>query len=167
MTPPRHAANAALRGLFLLRRVQLRGEHHRERVVTQDEESRYLAAGDQMADIATVLIDTGMRPEENSRLRWESVSWTNGHCGTLQVTHGKTAAARRMLPMSPRVRRLLERRWEAAKNPADGWVWAAATASGQRRAIHHEETAPAGTTAQWRASLRALLASSYVSHSPG
>lgn len=109
----------------------LRGEHHRERVVTPDEEARYLAAaGEQMADIATVLIDTGMRPEENSRLRWECVSWTNGHCGTLQVTHGKTAAARRMLPMSPRVRSLLERRWLAAKNPAEGWVWAAATASG-------------------------------------
>jgi hypothetical protein len=43
----------------------LRGEHHRERVVTPDEESRYLAmAGELMADIATVLIDTGMRPEE-------------------------------------------------------------------------------------------------------
>ena len=61
-----------------------------------DEESRYMAAaGELMADIATVLIDTGMRPEENSRLRWESISWSNGHCGTLQVTHGKTAAARR------------------------------------------------------------------------
>ena len=80
--------------------------------------------------IATVLIDTGMRPEENSRLRWESVNWSNGHCGTLQVTHGKTAAARRMLPLSPRVRALLERRWEAGKMPAEGWVWATATASG-------------------------------------
>jgi hypothetical protein len=38
----------------------LRGEHHRERVVLPEEEARYLAAaGDQMADIATVLIDTG------------------------------------------------------------------------------------------------------------
>jgi integrase len=48
----------------------LRGEHHRERVVTRDEEVRYLAAASVlMGDIATVLIDTGMRPEENSRLR--------------------------------------------------------------------------------------------------
>ena len=109
----------------------LRGEHHRERVVLPEEEARYLgAAGELMADIATVLIDTGMRPEENSRLRWESISWSNGHCGTLQVTHGKTAAARRMLPMSPRVRALLERRWEVAKTPSEGWVWATATASG-------------------------------------
>jgi integrase len=109
----------------------LRGEHHRERVITPDEEMRYLAAAnDQMADIAIVLIDTGMRPEENARLRWESISWTNGRCGSLQVTHGKTSAARRMLPMSPRVRALIEKRWEAAKNPAEGWVWTAATASG-------------------------------------
>jgi integrase len=109
----------------------LRGEHHRERVITPEEESRYLAsAGELMADIATVLIDTGMRPEENARLRWESVSWVNGHCGTLQVTHGKTAAARRMLPLSPRVRVLLESRWNAAQRPLEGWVWASGTVSG-------------------------------------
>jgi integrase len=109
----------------------LRGEHHRERVVLPEEEARYLAAaGELMADLATVLIDTGMRPEENSRLRWESISWSNGQFGTLQVTHGKTAAARRMLPMSPRVRRILQGRWGAAKMPSDGWVWATATASG-------------------------------------
>jgi integrase len=109
----------------------LRGEHHRERVVLPEEEARYLAAaGELMADIATVLIDTGMRPEENSRLRWESIGWSNGQCGTLQVTHGKTAAARRMLPLSPRVRAVLERRWDAAKRPSEGWIWATATASG-------------------------------------
>jgi integrase len=79
----------------------LRGEHHRDRVVLPEEEARYLAAaGELMSDIATVLIDSGMRPEENSRLRWESIGWSNGHCGTVQVTHGKTAAARRMLPVS-------------------------------------------------------------------
>jgi integrase len=109
----------------------LRGEHHRERVVTPDEESKYLgAAGELMADLAAVLIDTGMRPEENARLRWESISWVNGQYGTLQVTHGKTAAARRMLPLSPKVRSILERRWNAAQRPEEGWVWAAGTASG-------------------------------------
>jgi integrase len=49
----------------------MRGEHHRERVITIEEEALYLgAAGDLMADIATILVDTGMRPEENARLRW-------------------------------------------------------------------------------------------------
>jgi integrase len=109
----------------------LRGEHHRERVVTRDEEMRYLAsAGEQMADITTVLIDTGMRPEENSRLRWEYIGWSNGQYGTLRVTHGKTAAARRMIPMTPRVRSVLERRWNACDCPTEGWVWTAATQSG-------------------------------------
>ena len=109
----------------------LRGEHHREHVVLPEEEGRYLAAaGELMADVATVLVDTGMRPEENSRLRWESIGWSNGPCGTLQVTHGKTAAARRRLPLSPRVRAVLDRRWEAANRPSEGWVWATATASG-------------------------------------
>ena len=109
----------------------LRGEHHREHVVTPEEEAKYLkAAGPLMNDVATVLIDTGMRPEENARLRWESVSWANGQYGTLQVTHGKTAAARRMLPLSRRVRSILEIRWEGAKRPLEGWVWATKTASG-------------------------------------
>jgi integrase len=109
----------------------LRGAAHRERVVTREEEALYLAsAGELMADVAVVLIDTGLRPEENFRLRWESVSWTNGQQGTLQVTHGKTAAARRMLPLSPRIRLLLEKRWQASDRPAEGWVWAAATQSG-------------------------------------
>ena len=109
----------------------LRGEHHREQVVSREEEAKYLAAaGELMADIATVLSDTGMRPEENARLRWETIRWHNGQHGTLQVTHGKTAAARRMLPLSPRVRTLLERRWCTAKEPLDGWVWSAPTKSG-------------------------------------
>ena len=109
----------------------LRGEQPRERVVTPIEESLYLgAASEFMADVATILVDTGMRPEENARLQWEYVSWSNGQCGTLRVTHGKTSAARRMLPLSPRVRAMLERRWRAAGRPAEGWVWPSQTASG-------------------------------------
>ena len=73
----------------------LREAHQRDRVVTREEEARYLAAADELlADVATVLVDTGMRPEENSRLRWERISWASGQQGALQVTHGKTAAAR-------------------------------------------------------------------------
>ncbi len=109
----------------------LRGEEQREHVVIPEEEARYLAAaGELMTDIATVLSDTGMRPDENARLRWESVSWDNGQNGTLQVTHGKTAAARRMLPLSPRVRSILHRRWQTAKMPLEGWVWSSETKSG-------------------------------------
>jgi integrase len=109
----------------------LRGERHRERVVTPREEALYLtAAPEPLGSIATVLADTGMRPEECFRLRWEALTWVNGRHGSLLVTHGKTAAARRMLPMTPRVRNILEARWEGAGKPIEGWVWDGSTSSG-------------------------------------
>jgi integrase len=109
----------------------LPGENHREHVVTPEEEAKYLAAGsDLLSSVATVLMDTGLRPEECNRLTWEAITWVNGRHGTLLVTHGKTNAARRVLPMTPRVRQLLESRWEAAGKPCEGYVWPAPTKSG-------------------------------------
>jgi integrase len=109
----------------------LPGTRHREHVVTPQEEALYLAtAPNLLGAVAAVLVDTGLRPEECFRLRWESITWTNGQFGTLIVTHGKTAAARRVLPMTPRVRRVLENRWDAAGKPAEGWIWPALTLSG-------------------------------------
>ena len=106
----------------------LPGERRRERVVTPIEESQYLAvASPLLGAVATVLADTGLRPDECHRMRWEEITWTNGRNGTLLVTHGKTAAARRVLPLSPRVRSVLETRWMVAGRPAEGWVWPAPT----------------------------------------
>jgi integrase len=110
---------------------RLPGERHRERVVSSEEEARYLAATSELLGaIATVLVDTGLRPEECYRLRWESIAWANGRNGNLLVTHGKTAAARRVLPMTRRVRTTVEARWEGAGKPPEGWVWPAPTKSG-------------------------------------
>ena len=109
----------------------LPGERRRERVITPEEEAKYLAAAPEpLASIASVLADTGMRPEECFRLRWENVTWANGRNGVLLVTHGKTAAARRVIPMTPRVRTVLEFRWDGSGKPEDGWVWPAQTRSG-------------------------------------
>lgn len=107
------------------------GERRRERVVSREEEAKYLAvASEPLGSVATVLADTGMRPEECFRLRWEQVTWLNGRNGAVLVTHGKTASARRVLPMTPRVRGVLENRWNAVGKPEEGWVWAAGTRSG-------------------------------------
>lgn len=77
----------------------INGENHREFVLTPEEEARYLAAAPEpLASIATVLADTGLRPEECYRMRWDGITWANGRNGTLLVTHGKTAAARRVIP---------------------------------------------------------------------
>jgi integrase len=87
-------------------------------------------APEPVALVVAVLCDTGLRPEECFRLRWEAITWMNGRNGTLLVTHGKTAAARRVLPMTPRVRGILEARWQSAGKPEEGWVWGAPTRSG-------------------------------------
>jgi integrase len=109
----------------------LPGERHRERVVGFEEEAKYLAAArEPLLSVAAVLVDTGMRPEECYRLRWEAVTWINGRNGSVLVTHGKTKAARRVLPMTPRVRAILEQRWNRAGAPSEGWIWTAPTQSG-------------------------------------
>jgi len=109
----------------------LSGEIRRERVVSPEEEGRYLAvASEPLASIATVLVDSGVRPEECFRIRWENIDFSTGKYGSLFVTHGKTAAARRMLPLTPRVRLILQNKWERANKPEDGWLWPAPTASG-------------------------------------
>jgi integrase len=109
----------------------LSGERRRERVVSLDEEVRYLAAAPEpLASIAAVLADTGVRPEECFRMRWENVTWLNGRHGALLITHGKTEAARRIIPMTPRVRMILEDKWNLSAKPEEGWVWPAPTRSG-------------------------------------
>jgi integrase len=109
----------------------LSGERRRERVISTEEEARYLAAAPEpLASIASLLADTGMRPEECFRLRWDDVTWLNGRNGVLLVTRGKTAAARRVIPMTPRVRAILESRWDTSGKPLEGWVWPAPTRSG-------------------------------------
>jgi integrase len=110
---------------------KLPGERHREHVISFGEEAKYLAnVGEPLGSVAAVLVDTGLRPEECFRLRWESITWLNGRHGTLLVTHGNTAAARRVLPMTPRVRKILENRWANSGKPLEGWIWPASTHSG-------------------------------------
>jgi integrase len=49
----------------------LPGERHREHVVGPEEEAQYLSAAPELlAAVATVLFDTGIRPDECFRLRW-------------------------------------------------------------------------------------------------
>jgi integrase len=87
------------------------GEKHRDRVVSRDEELRYLmAAPPLLKDVATILLDCGLRPEECFRLRIE-----NSRDGAIHLTHGKTRAARRRIPMTPRVNAIVENRVDSEK----------------------------------------------------
>jgi integrase len=112
----------------------LPGENHRERVLTPEEEDLYFrAAGSEameqhadprlLADVARILLDCALRPEECFRLKLENVV-----DGTLVVYFGKTGNARRRIPMTPNVQAILDMRLtKAAGGP---WVFPAPTRSG-------------------------------------
>jgi integrase len=118
---------------------RLPGERQREHVVTPEEESQYLVTAEkndpELGHAVICLADTGMRPDEFYRMRWENVNWRNGSNGALFIANGKTAAARRVLHMTPRLRFVLEARWEQAGSSKEGWVWPSTTKSG-----HFEES---------------------------
>ena len=70
-----------------------------------------------------------MRPGEVFALRWENI-YLNGTGGLIQVTDGKTKAARRMLPMVPAVFAALKAKWEANGEPEEGWLFPSSSREG-------------------------------------
>ena len=100
-----------------------RGERQRDRVLTDAEITTYLAACPQpWKDAATIIRGTGMRLGEVFTLRWERVL-LSGNRKLLQVSEGKSKAARRILPLVPEVYAVLERRRNEQGQPAEGWVF--------------------------------------------
>ena len=112
----------------------LPGEHHRERVLTTSEEDLYLRGASTKAmeqyadaallrDVATILLDCALRPEECFRMRVENVRG-----GMLDIHYGKTDNARRRIPVTARVQAILDMR---LSGPSGGpWVFPAQTKSG-------------------------------------
>lgn len=100
-----------------------KGERQRDRVLSDEEVSRYLEACEQpWRDAATVMLGTGCRPGEVFTLRWEHVL-LNGSGGLIQIAQGKSRAARRLLPMVPVVYSALRARWGVQGQPQEGWVF--------------------------------------------
>ncbi len=85
-----------------------------------------------LRDVATLLLDCGLRPEECYRLRSEHV-----RANALHIPYGKTANARRSIPLSKRAEAVLEMRRPAA---ASDWVFAAPTKSGDCSGPHFLDT---------------------------
>jgi integrase len=113
-------------------------EPFRERVVGDEEFERYLrCAPPLLADVAALLYETGLRPDEAHRLDWTDIAFVNGRHGRLRVRFGKTDAAKRELPLTPRVRTMLQRRWQNAGCPSEGWIFPAETDTGH---IDHDST---------------------------
>ncbi len=95
-------------------RVKFFAENNEQtRVLTQDEERLYLMAASQpLQDVATLMVETGARPEEICRLRRQDINIAQGY---LSVPFGKTKAARRKLPLNARACGVLEKRLAKTK----------------------------------------------------
>jgi integrase len=122
----RRALNLAYQWGTLERHAKVtlaKGERQRDRVLTDDEVTAYLAECPQpWKDAATIIRGTGMRPGEVFTLRWERVL-LNGGRGLLQVSEGKSKAAKRILNLVPAVFAVLTRRRDEQGKPEEGWVF--------------------------------------------
>jgi integrase len=105
--------------------VELLPEHNLQmRVISWEEEAQYLAAASQpLRDVATLILQTGMRPGEVFHLKKEDVSL---QLGFIHIPSGKTDFARRTIPLTARAREVLGRRLLEMKSE---WLFPAATDS--------------------------------------
>ena len=107
------------------------GEKQRDRVLDEKEIEKYLKACPQpWQDCATIILDEGFRPGEVFALQWPHVFLNQDGTGLIQIVQGKSKAARRILPMTPRVYQLLSARHESAGRPTEGWIFPSASKCG-------------------------------------
>ena len=109
--------NHAIKGDVLLRnpvsRVKFLAEQNQQnRVLSFPEQRRYLAAASPtLRDVATLILETGMRPEEVFAIEPAHVNLENGY---LVVPKGKTPAARRRINLTSGAQAVLRARLFAA-----------------------------------------------------
>ena len=88
-------------------------DNEQTRVLTFEEQHRYLAvASKTLKDVAGLMLETGMPPEEVYRITVENVTLEQGF---LYNPFGKTKAARRKIPLTSTALAILKHRIEAAK----------------------------------------------------
>ena len=88
--------------------ARLPEDNEQMRVLSHDEEAAYLkATSPRLREVAKLILNTGLRPEEIYRLRREDVHILEGY---LHVPFGKTKAAKRDIPLTDEAQKLLARR---------------------------------------------------------
>lgn len=105
-------------GLIRYRRIRaLPGERNREYILDGEMEARYLGLAEYpLKQVAILILDLGLRPEEAVSLRKGDVSPES-----VTVASGKTSNARRSLPQTGRTREALE--LCSALFPDSEWVF--------------------------------------------
>jgi integrase len=97
------------------------GERQRCRVITEEEERRYLdACMEPWATMATIMIELGPRPSEILVMRCENVHW---EISQINFPTGKSKAAKRELPITDRVYERLFQWWDAIGRPTAGFMF--------------------------------------------
>lgn len=83
------------------------------RIVSHEEQQKYLKAASPLVhDVAVLIVETGMRPEEVFRSQKADLNLTQRY---LKITRGKTRFARRNIPLTESAIELLKRRLAKAK----------------------------------------------------
>ena len=83
------------------------------RILSQEEQRKYLSkASPQLRDFGTLILETGMRPEEVFTARKENIHLAHGY---VFVPTGKTRFARRTIPLTDTAKSVLRRRVREAK----------------------------------------------------
>ncbi len=91
-------------------KVKLRRENQRTAVWDTKMEEAFLKVAPQpLKDVFLICHDSGMRPDEVMRLKWDDVLWEKS---LIYVEKGKTRRSTRYVPLSDRVRDALRVRFE-------------------------------------------------------
>ena len=90
-------------------------DNEQMRILTFDEQRIYLATASQpLRDAATLMLETGMRPEEVYRIRLENINLDGSY---LFNPNGKTKAAKRKVPLNKITLEVITRRMNEVEGP--------------------------------------------------
>lgn len=108
-------------------KISLEEEHARAKVFNAVQRQQFLNLAPQpLRDVAMLIFDTGMRPEEVYRMRWENVDYSQKN---ILVPYGKTPNSRRLVPLSARcelalmVRKAEQDRAKHKRVKGSSWVF--------------------------------------------
>ncbi len=100
---------------FVAHKVRFLKEHGRERILSFEEERHYLAAASLLLrDVATLILEMGLRPSEACSIRQQDVH-LYAISPFLHVSNGKTKNAVRDVPLTERAKEVLKHRLAEAE----------------------------------------------------
>jgi integrase len=99
-------------------KIRLQKEKRRTLLIDSERERQLLSFARQpLRDVLVIMQDTGLRPDEVLKMRWEHIDWLQK---TASNPSGKTERGRRVVPLSERVLSVLGQR-RTGQN--QGWVF--------------------------------------------